>query len=355
MSGIGALGRLTTDTALLRNRLDVLSRQVTTGQKAQAPGDLVRQLPQAINLRAEIGRRDAYGTAIGDALARTQAGQSALQRLSELARRFADDVALKLDPSNPDSLTFAAAQAKSALIEVGQLLNTQSNGEYIFGGTDFQNPPVPNPDALPASGLVTGIAGAVATLGGGNAAAVGAATLAQAQDDSPGVTPFSAFVTDPARGALEPRRSVPSGDGALTPVGLFANRNADAVSTGETAGSWARDLLRGLASIAALQPPSAADRTNFQDFTAIIHNGLASAANALADEQGSLGLTQARLEGVQTRHTELKDALVGQLAGIEDSDLATVISRLKSTQATLEASYSAIGEVSRLTLTRYLT
>ena len=51
---------------------------------------------------------------------------------------------------------------------------------------------------------------------------------------------------------------VTSADGTATEVGLFASRNAAATSTGETTGGWARDLLRGLASIAALTPASAA-------------------------------------------------------------------------------------------------
>jgi len=354
MAGIGTLARLSADTVMLRDRMELLTRQVSTGRRAEAPGDLVRQLPRSLDLRAEIGRRDAYGEAITSALTRSAAGQGALQRLAGIAREFADDVTLKLDPNDPDRINFAATRAKAALVEVGELLNTRANGEYLFGGTDFQNPPIPDPAGLPNGGLASAIAAAVAGLGGGNAGAVAAATRAAALDDTPGATPFSEFVTDPSRGGGEARRSVPSADGTATAVGLFAARNAAATSTGETTGSWARDVLRGLASVAALTPPSSADAGNFQDFAATLRAGLSSAADALADEQGALGLTEARLEAQQRRHTEMRDSLETQLAGIEDADLAEVLTRLQSTRAALEASYSAIGRLGNLTLTAFL-
>lgn len=354
MARIDMLGRLDADAALLRTRMQALTRQVTTGLKAQAPGDLAPQMPRALDLRAEIGRRDTYGAAIGQALSRSAATQQALGRLGEIARQFGDDVAMKLDANNPEGLAFAAAQARAAMVEVGQLLNTKQGDEYLFGGTDFANPPVPDPDGLPSGGMASRIAAAIGTLGPGNAAAVATATRAAALDDSAGVTPFSAFLSDPARGLAEPRRSVPSADGTTTEVGIFANRNAAATSAGETTGGWARDLLRGLASIAALGPAQTGSQADFLALAGTIRGGLQSAAKALADEQGALGLTEQRLEGVQTRHTEMRDALQGQLAGIEEIDLAATLTRLQSTKTTLEASYNVIGTLGALSLTNFL-
>lgn len=354
MARIDTMGQLDADSAVLRARMQSLTRQVTTGLRAEAVGDLAPQLPRALDLRAEIGRRDTYGTAIGQALSRTTAAQSTLARLGAIARQFGDTVAMKLDANDPTALTFAATQARNAMVEVGQLLNTRAGDEYIFGGSDFGNPPVPDPAALPNGGMATRIATAIGAIGPGNAAAIAAATQAAALDDSPGISPFSAFVVDPATGGREPRRSVPSADGTSTAVGLFAARNAAATSTGETTGSWARDLLRGLASIAALTPASATWPTDFTQLASTIRAGLQSAASALADEQGALGLTEAQLTDVQTRHVQMRDSLQTQLAGIEEIDLAAVLTRLQSTRTTLEASYNAIGALGTLSLSNYL-
>ncbi|MDN3568552.1 hypothetical protein QWZ14_29600 [Paeniroseomonas aquatica] len=354
MARIDVLGRLDADAAVLRARMQSLTRQVTTGLRVEAPGDLAPQMPRVLDLRAEIGRRDTYGSTITQALARTTAAQQTLGRLGEIASQFGNTVAMKLDPNDPQSLPFAATQARNALIEVGQLLNTRQNDEYIFGGSDFAHPPVPDPNGLPTGGLASQIAGAIALLGPGNAASVAAATRAAALDDSPGVTPFSAYIVDPGRGGGEPRRSVASADGTATEVGLFASRNAAATSTGETTGGWARDLLRGLASIAALTPASAASTADFSALAEVIRGGLQSAARALADEQGALGLTEAQLGGMQTRHLEMRDSLQEQLAGIEEIDLAKVLTQLQSTKTSLEASYNAIGSLGTLSLSRFL-
>ena len=89
------LGRLDADAGLLRLRLDTLNRQLATGRRAEAPGDLAPALPRAAALRAEAGRRDTYGAAIGEALGRAQATQGALGRLSEIAREFGAGVAME--------------------------------------------------------------------------------------------------------------------------------------------------------------------------------------------------------------------------------------------------------------------
>jgi flagellin-like hook-associated protein FlgL len=358
MHGIDTLGRLDADAGLLRLRLDALNRQLATGRRAEAPGDLSPHLPRVAELRAEAARRDTYGAAIGEALGRAQATQGALDRLSDIAREFGADVAAKLGAHDPASIPLAAERARAALVEVGHLLNTRHAGEYLFGGSDSANPPVPAPDGLPASGFAARIATAVAALGsgggGGSAAAVGAATRAAAASDAPGTTPFSAFLSS-GPGLAEPRRSVPAEDGALVPYGIAANRNAAAASTGETTGSWARDLLRGLAGIAALTPAqAAASPADFTAFAAVLRDGLRSATDALADEAGALGLAEARLEKAQRRHAEANTALRTQLAGIEEVDLAEVLTRLKATETTLQASYGAIGRLGDLTLARFL-
>lgn len=347
-------GRMERDTAQIRQRLQTLTRQLTTGQRAEAPGDIAPELPRAIALRTEMAQRDAFGAAIGQAQQRAAATQTVLTRLTAIGRDFAETVALKLDPDKAADLPAIAERARQALVEVGQLLNTRHAGEYLFGGSDFLNPPIADPEALPTGGWAAQVAAAVGGLGGGSAATVAAATRAAVQDDSAGATPFSGFLSDPAQGLGEPRRSVPSEDGVLVPFGLFANRNAGVTSTGETAGGWARDLMRGLMSLAALTPAQVADRTDFQDFAVTIREGLRSATSALGAEAGALGQVQARLDAATKRHDEIGVALSGQLAGIQEIDFAEALSRLQQTRTQLEASYGAIARLGSLSLTQFL-
>ena len=222
-------------------------------------------MPRALDLRAEIGRRDTYGTAIGQALARTTAAQSTLARLGEIASNSAIRVAMQLDPNDPASLTFAATQARNAMVEVGQLLNTQTGEEYLFGGSDFGNPPVPDRRGCrPAAWRRRSPPPSAPSAGAMRRRSLPRPGPSRSTT-APGVTPFSDFLVDPATGLAASRAAACRRPmAASTEIGLFANRNAAATSTGETTGSWARDLLRGLASIAALAPAAAASPTDFQ-------------------------------------------------------------------------------------------
>ena len=354
MNGIGPIGRLDVGAAALRARLEVLTRQVSDGRKGPGYGDIAPEARGAIDLRAEMARREAWQGTVSRTLARTEVTQKALGRMEEIATRFYQE-AIRLDGTSGARISAVAAQARAAMTEFATLMNERHAGEYIFGGTDSANPPIPDPQGIASSGFATNIATAVAGLGGGNAAAVAASTLAAASSDAAGVTPFSAFLSDPARGLSEARRSVPAAEGERVPYGLFANRNAAATSEGETTGSWARDVLRGLATLAAMDPSQAALGADFTDLMATVRDGLRSAVDAMGEERGALGAVEERLQATSRRHAEVSVALAAQLATIEEVDMAETISRLQGTQTQLEASYRAISVVSGLTLTRFLT
>lgn len=350
---IGTIGRLDTGAAMLRARLEALTRQVSDGRQGPGYGDIAPEARRAVDLRAELNRREVWQGTISRALARTEVAQNTLGRIADVATQFYQE-AIRLDGTSGARISAVATAARAALVEVASLLNERHAGEYLFGGSDSANPPIPDPQGILASGMATDIAAAVAGLTVGNAAAVAAATLSAAQSDAAGTTPFSAFVSDPAQGLGEPRRSVPAAEGERVAYGLFANRNAAATSVGETTGSWARDVLRGLATLAALDPAQAALGTGFTELMAVVRGGLRSAVDAIGVERGALGATEQRLETTARRHAEVSVALAGQIAEIEEVDMAATISRLQATQTQLEASYRAISLVSGLTLTRFL-
>ncbi len=355
MAVIDMLSRLNTDTAMLRARLQVLTQQTASGFKSRDLGDLGSDQPRALDLKAEIARQRTYSSAISAAGARANASQTVLSQLQSIASNFADKVAIKLDPKDPQGITAAADQARSALAEVARLLDSQSGGQYLFGGTDLANPPLPNPAGIGSTGFATQIAATVAGLGGGNAAAVLASAVTAAGSNVAGVTPFSAFLSDPTSGLNEPRRAVPTADGQTVPYGISANRNAAAVSVGTpSTGSWARDLLGGLALIANLTPALAAGAPDFQTLASGVQGWLKGAETSLADEQGGLGQTQAQLSALQTTQSQTADALTIQLSGLQEVDMASTITKLQGTQTVLQASYSAIGQLGTLSLVQFL-
>jgi flagellar hook-associated protein 3 FlgL len=353
MTGFSALSRLDHGASMLRTRYETLTRQLSDTRRGPTLGDIAPSVPRAIDLRGEVARRAAYATVIDRSLGQVGVAQTSLQALFGIATR-AFALAQSASTANPVGVAAAAVEARVALAQATELLNTQIGGVYVFGGLDTTRPPVPNAAAIGDSGMVQQITAAVQGLGGSDAAAVWAATGDAASSDAPGVTPFSDYASDPARGLADTRTSVPGADGQLVAAGLFANRNAGAASTGETTGSWARDLLRGLASLAALGSDQLAQGPPFDTLMVSLRSGLRAASAGIAQEQGALGVAEVRLGAMRTDHEAVTTILTLQLANIEEVDVADVITRMKATEAQLEASYRAISMASTLSLARFL-
>ncbi len=357
MSSIEMFTRLTSDTALLRARLETLTRQATSGLRADKLGDLGPEIPRAISLRGEIGRRELYGQAMDQALGRTTVMQDSLGRLTDIAREFRTKAATRIIAGDPNSLMTVQTDARAALTEIAHLLNTRHAGEYLFGGTDLANPPIANPEGLATGQMAQDIAAQVDALPSSGLAAVVAATRNIARSTAPGVTPFSAALTAEEilpEAAREARRGVPAADGQILTYGFSAGRNAAVSSTGETTGNWARDLMRNLMSLAALKPGQMTNAAVFDGFIGTIRDGLSSAELALGEEAGALGHVEARMDATKRRHDNLSSALALQLSSIEEVDMADVITRMQATRTQLEASYRAIGSLGELTLANFL-
>ncbi len=411
MNGISLTGRIDQNASILRERLTLLGEQVSTGRKGSSYAVLDTDAPKSMDLRGEITRRGAYQSAISQTLSKIQVTQDVLDRIAAIADKFAADTASLMGATKPEAIQVQAGQARAALKEVANLLNEKFNGDFLFGGSNAHQPPIPDPDNILTSGMATGIATAVASLTPTNAATVLANTKALAQSDAYGTTPFSPFLSTKSSwttsttfavgdmilsngniyratvagtsattgggptgvgtiadggvtwvdvqpgniaGGIEGRRNVLSGDGQRIDYGLFANRNGSVISSGETTGSWARDLMRGLASIAALTPGQTQLGQGYTDLVTTVQQGLKSAVNALALERGSLGVVEESIQSKSDLHERVTLTLTLQVSDVEEVDMAKTITSFQATQTQLEASYRAIAIAQQLSLTRFL-
>jgi flagellin-like hook-associated protein FlgL len=338
----------------LRGRFAELTRQVAGGQRADSYAGLGTDALRAIDLRAELAHRGAVSTSIDRGSSAADATQLVLKRIIDTTTDITGRATGLLGLSAVDAPNIALA-AKSALKEVVGLLGERYGGEALFGGADLEGSPIVEPDQIEATGLYQGIRAQVKSLGSGNGQAVLDATKALAMSDAPGVTPFSAQASAAAQGtAADSRRSVPIGDGITVAVGLYVNRNADATSSGETTGSWARDLIRGLSIIANLDQPQG---TQTADYTTLVKGAvgaLRSGLNGVTDEAGALGNTQQRLATAKTRNRDVSDQVEQQLGTLEQVDLAATITRLQATQTQLQASYKCLAMIGEISLTQFL-
>jgi len=193
----------------------------------------------------------------------------------------------------------------------------------------------------------------VAGLAGSGAAATSAATLAIAGSMANGTSPFSATLETLAAGGGG-RASVQTGQRTSEPGVMLANQNGDVQSTGSaTTGSYVRDILGGLASIAALTPASAG-ASGLQSFVQTVGASLKSAADTMNQDAGVLGNRQTALTSEATAVGNTVTALQTQLSGIEGANLAQVSTQLSQAQTQLQASYQMIASLRSLSLANYL-
>jgi len=345
MSSISILAGTAPDQARLRQRLDLLTRQVTTGQVGQSHGDLGPQARRAIDLRGDIARREAQIGAADTALGRMGIAQEVLGRIETIVNNVTAE-AQRARTLGAVAVEPLARTARAALEEAAALMNTRDGGDYLFGGSNLGAPPVPGAAAIATGPMAAAIGTAVATLTPTNSATVLADTATAAT--AAATTPFSAWLE--ADGVVEPRRAVQVADGDRVGWGVLPNQNQD----GEVALAWGRQMLRGLATLAALTPASVAQGAGYDALLSGVAAGLGTAARGLSQERAVLGLAEQRAEATRDRHKDLLVAIRAQLGTAEEVDIAETTARLRQAEIRLSASYEATAMVARLSLAAML-
>ena len=311
----GLVGRLTQDSGTVRQQLNVALQQEATGKISGEYSGLGDGARTSLDLRPSVQHLQTWQNNIDAANTRLTVTQSVLTQISSIASNFYAQTS-NINGVGDSEVGSIAASAKTALQQVAQLLNTKAGDIYVFAGQDTATPPLTSTDP----------------------AVVGAAVLA----NPPTQAPFSSTI-----GTAVP--TVEVGDGQTVQVGLLADQNTLATSAAPTSGSYIRDILSGLASLANMTPGAAAQAT-----AAGVRAQLGSAVTALSDEQGALGDIQSGLQARQTTLAATQTALTAQVSDAEDVDAAATLTKVQSLQTQLQASYQLIAGVKDLTLATYL-
>ena len=215
----GLVGQLTLNSAAIKTRLNAALEQESTGKIAATYAGLGAAGARAsLDLRPAEQHLQTWQTNIGTATARLGVTQAALTQIGSIASNFFAQTN-NINDVGVSEVGTIAANAKLALQQVAQLLNAKSGNVYVFSGQDTANPPLTSTDP----------------------AVIGPQLLA-----TPATTaPFSATL-----GTAVP--TVEVGEGQTVQVGLLANQNTLATSQPPTSGSYIRDILTSLATLANL-------------------------------------------------------------------------------------------------------
>ena len=353
LSDYGMMGNLVSDSATVRQRLDSLTEQSSTGLVASTYAGLGSGAAVSLDLNPDIDRLKTWQSNINAATGRADVTQSAMTQIQQIA----SDLFAQLNnlPGTLGSEVDAiAASARDALGQVANLLDTTNGGTYVFGGADTANPPVPNPDSITSSGFYTQIAAAVANLGTAGAAGTATATLGIAGSNVSGTSPFSAHMSQSATTLQTELPRVEVGEGRTIQIGLLASGNAVVSSTGSsTTGSYMRDLMRALATVGSLSSSQQND-PGFQALVQDTRTSLNGAIAAMAADTGVLGNRQAALTATQTELAATQVAVTKQVGSVQDVDMAATLSNLSLVQTQLQASYQMISAIGGLSLVKFL-
>ena len=349
--GFGIINTLIANSTNVHQQLDKLTEQVSTGLIAQTYAGLGDGAATSLNLSPQINALQTYQSNINQATGTMQVAQGALTQIQQIASTFVADIP-NLNGLFPSEVDSVASNARSALAQLTNLLDTKDGNVYVFGGQDTTNPPIPTPDAILTSGFYTQINAAVSALPANGAAATVASTLAIASSNAAGTSPFSAYMSQPA--SAIGTQVVQTGEDSTVQTGLLASGNSVATSTGtSTTGSYMRDLMRALATLGSMS----SSQVNDPGFAGLIQDTGASLndlTTAMSTDIGILGTNQSNLTTVQTQLTATSTALSNQVSSAQDVDMAATLSAMTNTQTQLQASYRLITGETSLSLVNFL-
>lgn len=359
VSGFPAFDAAAVASGLVRARVTELTAQAASGQRAQTFAGLGKDASLALDLRSERALRGAFASAARRGESIAAATQIALGGIHASARDVLDNVqrilANGLPGSDVASVKTMADTARASLKTIVGLLGERFAGDALFGGAAPDQAPVVSSAAIETTGLFTQIRAQVQTLGPGNGHVVLAATKALAASNDPAISPFRGFAAEAASGLQsDSRRSIPVGEGIAIAVGMYAYRNASAVSEGETTGAWSRDLMWGLSVIASLEPASLSSMEDYRALVSGAIGALRSASDAVIEDQAALGVEQSRLAVAAERNENLALQIETQIGKLESVDLSEAITQLTSSKSLLEASYRAMVIFGDLSLTKFM-
>lgn len=364
MSDYGLMSQMIADNTAIKQKLDTLTNQASTGLVGTTYAALGSGGSVAVDLNPEIASLQNWQNNISNATGAMGVTQTAMTQITSIAQNLYSQLN-DINDTNSSEIDTIAASARSSLQQVAGLLDSQDSGNYVFSGEDSSNPPIPNPNQILSSNFYTAISSAVSQLGTNGAAATAAATLAIAAPTNSTDSPFSTWLTQqavsatyPSAIATSPANLLPTiqvGQNQTVPVGILANMNASVASTGSsTTGSYTSDILRALATIGSLSSSQMSSGADVQGLVQDTRTSLGNAITALSSDQGVLGNTQSSLQSTSTVLSDTATTLTGQVGSVQNVDMATTLSNLSLVQTQLESSYQMISAMGNLSLAKYL-
>ncbi|MBZ0199496.1 MAG: hypothetical protein K8H86_06485, partial [Ignavibacteriaceae bacterium] len=124
-----------------RERMDELQRKIATGNKIEKPSDSPAGAAKIMRLTNQLSRSDTYLNNISNSLDFLNDTSLSLESLQNETLSISEKLVQVANDSNIGNYNSFADQIDLALKNMMNLANNESQGKYIFGGTDFSSQP----------------------------------------------------------------------------------------------------------------------------------------------------------------------------------------------------------------------
>lgn len=300
------IGRVSTfgmGQTVLRSALSVqsdyatASMQKSSGLKATTYGELGSQASSLISAEGAATQLTTWKANTAIANDRTQASLSAVDdMIDQLTKLRSTLSAVKSSSSSSIDLN---QTGKDLLADLADQMNTRLDGRYLFAGSNTDTAPVD--------------------------------TALLALPTSPSTADTSYY----------------TGDTEQASVRISSQQT---ISYGVTANGSAFEKALRSANILANMNTAPIDQSTIDE----VYNLATEALDGMIAVQSSLANSQSRLEGAESRQTASLDLLDSVASDIKEVDVASVSLKLTQYETQLQASYSALGSLSKFSLTNYL-
>ncbi len=290
----------------LRNqeRLFQAQQQVTTGKRADNFAELSPDVQSALSARRSLAATETFLKTIKSVQQVVDFYDVQMTAITSAAEDLQDAIRTAIAQEDARGLISQLSQSLSSIVSA---LNSRIDGVFLFGGSRTDKAPV-----------------TVQTLSDVLALASSSDAFANNSD----------------------KRQATIAEGITMQFGLTADEVAGPIMA----------VIKAIADFDAgaggpLDGPLDATKRSFLESQL---TALDSAIKTARDFQVSNGLNANRLKDMAAQQDEARVFLEGLVSDLEDVDMAEAISRLNQNQIALEASFRAVGTLSRVTLLNFL-
>lgn len=141
----------TLDIQRLKERMAILSQQITTGKRIVRPGDDPTGAALIMDFRNSISRNQSYMNQMDSAATFLKATEASLTGISDSLTRLMEIGTQALGATTDSARAAIAPEVNGILTNMLALANKQDQGKYIFAGTKTDTQPFGAPSVNPTT------------------------------------------------------------------------------------------------------------------------------------------------------------------------------------------------------------